>query len=71
MRACTLQVWTLFTDASAMAARFPLPPVLATPAPLPSVLAPGHDMHARQRELVRASLLRCPDKGAAKPARNR
>jgi hypothetical protein len=52
-----------------MPAPFPLPPVLATPAPLPAVLAPGRDMHARQRDLVRASLLRCPDKGAAKPGR--
>jgi hypothetical protein len=58
-------------DAAGMAAPFPLPPLLATPAPLPAVLAPGRDMHARQRDLVRASLLRCPDKGAAKPGRNR
>jgi hypothetical protein len=54
-----------------MAAQFPLPPVLAAPAPLPAVLAPGRDMHARQRELVRASLVRCPDKGAAKTTSRR
>jgi len=58
-------------DAAAMAAPFPLPPVLAMPAPLPTALAPGRELHARQRDLVRASLLRCPDKGAAKPRRNR
>jgi hypothetical protein len=58
-------------DAALMAAPFPLPPVLATPAPLQALLAPGRDMHARQRDLVRASLLRCPDKGAAKTGRNR
>jgi hypothetical protein len=54
-----------------MARSFPLPPVLATPAPLPTVLAPGRDLHARQRDLVRASLLRCPDKAATKTGRNR
>jgi hypothetical protein len=53
-------------DAAAMAARFPLPPVLATPAPLQTVLAGQRDAHVRQRELVRASLVRCPDKRAAK-----
>ena len=53
-----------------MSAPFPLPPTLATPAPMPAVLAPGRDLHARQRELVRASLFRCPDKGA-KPAGDR
>jgi len=37
---------------------------------MPAVLAPGRDLHARQRELVRASLFRCPDKGA-KPAGDR
>ena len=51
-----------------MAARFPLPPALAAPAPLETVLAGSRDAHARQRELVRASLFRCPDKGAAKSA---
>jgi hypothetical protein len=49
-----------------MAARFPLTPILAAPAPLQTVLATQRDLHARQRELVRASLFRCPDKGAAK-----
>ena len=58
-------------DAAPMDAPFPLPPVLATPAPLPMALAPGRELHARQRDLVRASLLRCPDKGAAKPTRKR
>lgn len=48
-----------------MAASFPLPPVLANPGRLQTVLASQHDLHARQRELVRASLFRCPDKGAA------
>jgi hypothetical protein len=52
-------------DAAAMAARYPLPPTLATPAPMPAVLATGCP-HTRQRELVRASLFRCPDKGSAK-----
>jgi hypothetical protein len=51
-------------DAGDMAAPFPLPPALAAPAPLPTVLAPGRDTHARQRDLVRASLFSCPDKGA-------
>jgi hypothetical protein len=51
-----------------MAARFPLTPVLASPAPLQKVLATPRDLHTRQRELVRASLVRCPDKGAAKHA---
>lgn len=49
-----------------MAARFPLTPVLATPAPLQNLLATHRDLHTRQRELVRASLFRCPDKGSAK-----
>ena len=53
-----------------MSAPFPLPPALAAPAPLQTALAPGRELHARQRELVRASLFRCPDKGA-KPARVR
>jgi hypothetical protein len=57
-------------DACVMAAPFPLPPALAAPAPLPAVLAPGRAMHARQRELVAASLFRCPDKGAGKSGRN-
>jgi hypothetical protein len=52
-----------------MAARFPLPPALSAPAPLDTLLAGSRDAHARQRELVRASLFRCPDKGAAKSAR--
>jgi hypothetical protein len=52
-----------------MAARFPLPPALATPARLDVVLATERDLHARQRELVRASLFRCPDKGSAKTTR--
>ena len=39
---------------------------MATPAPLQAVLATQRDAHARQRELVRASLFRCPDKGAPK-----
>jgi hypothetical protein len=52
-----------------MAARFPLPPVLAHPQPLQTVLATQRDSHARQRELVRASLFRCPDKGGAKRPR--
>lgn len=49
-----------------MAARFPLPPVLASSPQLQTVLATERDLHARQRELVRASLFRCPDKGSAK-----
>ena len=52
-----------------MAARFPLPPALSAPARLDSILAAQRDLHARQRELVRASLFRCPDKGAAKTTR--
>jgi len=48
-----------------MAAPFPLPPALSTPAPLQTVLASGADLHARQRELVRASLFACPDKGSS------
>ena len=48
-----------------MAARFPLPPVLASTPQLQTVLATQRDLHARQRELVRASLFRCPDKGSA------
>ena len=51
-----------------MAARFPLPPVLASAPQLQAVLATERDLHARQRELVRASLFRCPDKGAGKHA---
>jgi hypothetical protein len=51
-----------------MAARFPLPPVLASSPRIQTVLATERDVHARQRELVRASLFRCPDKGAAKHA---
>jgi hypothetical protein len=51
-----------------MAARFPLPPVLASSTQLQSVLATERDLHARQRELVRASLFRCPDKGTGKHA---
>ena len=54
-----------------MAARFPLPPALAAPAQLQTVLATERDLHARQRELVRASLFRCPDKGGAKQMRAR
>jgi len=49
-----------------MAAPFPRPPLLAVPAPLQTLLATERDLHARQRELVRASLFRCPDKGGAK-----
>jgi hypothetical protein len=51
-----------------MAARFPLPPVLASSPRIQTVLTTERDVHARQRELVRASLFRCPDKGAAKHA---
>ena len=69
-RACTLQSVRGMADAPVMSAPFPLPPALATPAPMPAVLAPGRDLHSRQRDLVRASLFRCPDKGA-KPARDR
>jgi hypothetical protein len=54
-------------DAAAMAARSPLPPVLAHPPRLQKLLA-TRDPHARQRELVRASLFRCPGKGDAKRA---
>jgi hypothetical protein len=54
-----------------MAARFPLPPVLASTSRLQTVLATERDLHARQRELVRASLFRCPDKGGAKHTRAR
>ncbi len=46
-----------------MAASFPLPPALSTPAPLQTVLANGADLHTRQRELVRASLFRLPRQG--------
>jgi hypothetical protein len=53
-----------------MAAPFPLPPALADSTRLQSVLATERDLHARQRELVRASLFRCPDKGAAKNPRS-
>jgi hypothetical protein len=35
------------------------------------MLVTERDAHARQRELVRASLFRCPDKGAAKQPRPR
>jgi hypothetical protein len=49
-----------------MSARFPLPPALATPAQIHTLLASERDSHSRQRELVRASLFRCPDKGGAK-----
>ncbi|HKH18084.1 MAG TPA: hypothetical protein VKA57_11205 [Solirubrobacteraceae bacterium] len=52
-----------------MAAPFPRPPVLATPARLDTVLSTQRDAHARQRELVRASLFRCPDKGGPKSTR--
>jgi hypothetical protein len=55
-------------DASGMAAPFPQPPALA-PVHVNAVLANARDAHARQRELVRASLFRCPDKGAAKTTR--
>jgi hypothetical protein len=58
-------------DPPVMAARFPLPPALATPAPLQTVLGTERDFHARQRELVRASLFRCPDKGAGSGRRPR
>ncbi len=54
-----------------MASRFPLPPALSAPAHLQSVLATERDLHARQRELVRASLFRCPDKGAGSRAQSR
>jgi hypothetical protein len=54
-----------------MAARFPLPPALANSSRLQTVLASERDLHARQRELVRASLFRCPDKGGAKHMRGR
>jgi len=49
-----------------MDARFPLPPALSAPARLQAVLATERDMHARQRELVRASLFSCPDKGGSR-----
>jgi hypothetical protein len=52
-----------------MAAPFPRPPALAAPARLNRMLASQRDPHVRQRELVAASLFRCPDKGAAKSAR--
>jgi hypothetical protein len=54
-----------------MTARLPQPPLLAAPARLQRMLATERDAHARQRELVRASLFRCPDKGAPKQARPR
>ena len=54
-----------------MAARFPLPPALVSSPQLQTVLATERDLHARQRELVRASLFRCPDKGGAKHTRTR
>ena len=48
------------------AASFPLPPVLTAPSPLSALLAPERNAHERQRELVRASLLRCPRETRAK-----
>jgi hypothetical protein len=54
-----------------MASRFPLPPALAAPTQLHAVLATERDLHARQRELVRASLFRCPDKGSGTRAQLR
>jgi hypothetical protein len=66
MLACPLQAAAGIADPSLMAASFPRPPVLAAPARLQTVLATERDLHARQRELVRASLFRCPDKGGAK-----
>ncbi len=68
-RVYPIQVAAPLSDASSMAARFPLPPVLANSSQLQTVLATERDLHARQRELVRASLFRCPDKGGAKQMR--
>jgi hypothetical protein len=52
-----------------MAARYPLTPALTAPVQVQRMLATERDAHARQRELVRASLFRCPDSGAAKRMR--
>jgi hypothetical protein len=52
-----------------MAARYPLTPALTAPVQVQRMLATERDAHARQRELVRASLFRCPDSGAAKRVR--
>ena len=54
-----------------MPGHLPQPPVLAAPARLQRMLVTERDAHARQRELVRASLFRCPDKGAPKQPRPR
>lgn len=51
-------------------AAFPLPPALASSPRIQTVLATERDFHARQRELVRASLLRCPDRVAPKQPRS-
>ena len=52
-----------------MAARYPITPAPAAPAQIQRMLATERDAHARQRELVRASLFHCPDSGAAKRVR--
>jgi hypothetical protein len=70
-RAYPLKNAAAIADHASMAARFPLPPVLASSPRIATVLATERDIHARQRELVRASLFRCPDKGAGKHARAR
>jgi hypothetical protein len=56
--------------ASAMAAspRFPRPASYQAAA-VQSLLATERDAHRRQRELVRASLVMCPGKGAMRGAR--
>jgi hypothetical protein len=55
----------------AMAAtpRFPRPSSFQAAA-VQSLLATERDAHRRQRELVRASLVMCPGKGATRAARH-
>jgi hypothetical protein len=48
--------------------RFPRPSSFQAAA-VQSLLATERDAHRRQRELVRASLVMCPGKGAARGAR--
>jgi hypothetical protein len=60
---CLLQVFPDMADADDMTTP-PLKPVRA--AALQQLLATQRDPHARQRELVRASLAMCP--GKSRPA---
>jgi hypothetical protein len=48
--------------------RFPRPTSFQAAA-VQSLLATERDAHRRQRELVRASLVMCPGKGATRAAR--